>query len=216
MLILELPPLTVVSLRVGLAAVGLWLFAFAIGLRPPKVTAVWMAFLMMGVLKNVIPFSLIVWGHTHITSGRASTLSATTPFYTVILAGIFLADERFATMKLTGVCVGFFGVVLMINPEALEVFGADLLAQLAIFGRRFLTMGIDPILTAAGQVTATSIILAPIALYVDMPFSLEAPGAEAVAAILLGALALGKSLELIHFLGMVPNGFGLSVIDGRL
>lgn len=67
----DLPPLTIVTLRVGLAAIALWGIALFMGLRPPKSKAVWTAFLGMGLLNNVIPFVLIVWGQTHIASGLA-------------------------------------------------------------------------------------------------------------------------------------------------
>ncbi len=263
----ELPPLTLVMLRVTLAAITLWAFAFAIGLRPPKTISVWMTFLAMGLLNNVIPFSLIVWGQTHIASSLAAILNATTPLFTVIVAGLLLTDERNTRMKLVGVVIGFVGVVLMIGPRALGGLGSDVLAQFAVlgaaisfafagvFGRRFKTMGIAPVITAAGQVTASAVLLVPITFYVERPLSLDWPGNETIAAIiglailstavayilyfrilstsgatnlllvtflipvsaiLLGSLVLGESLELIHFLGMILIGFGLSAIDGRL
>ena len=56
----ELPPLTIVTLRVALAAIALWGIALVMGLRPPKSVGVWVAFLGMGLLNNVIPFVLIV------------------------------------------------------------------------------------------------------------------------------------------------------------
>ncbi len=75
----ELPVITVVFLRVALAAVALWLFAIVMGLRPPMTIRAWTAFLIMGLLNNVIPFTLIVWSQTHIASGLASILNASTP-----------------------------------------------------------------------------------------------------------------------------------------
>ncbi|MES9843131.1 MAG: DMT family transporter [Candidatus Sedimenticola sp. PURPLELP] len=75
----ELPPLTIVSLRVLLAAVALWIFAFSIGLRLPVTAGAWRAFLIMGALNNVIPFTLIVWGQTHIASGLAAILLTRRP-----------------------------------------------------------------------------------------------------------------------------------------
>lgn len=80
----DLPPLTIVTLRAGLAALTLWCIALVTGLRPPKWVGVWAAFLVMGVLNNVIPFTLIVWGQTQIASGLASILNAATPIFTVV------------------------------------------------------------------------------------------------------------------------------------
>ena len=169
----ELPTLTIVALRVGLAAVTLWGIALMMGLRPPRNIRVWLAFVGMGLLNNVIPFSLIVWGQAHIASGLASILNATTPFFTVIVAGLLLTDEKVTPMKLTGVIVGFAGLVVMFGSTAAGA-ESNLLAQIAVlgaalsyafagvFGRRFKQMNIDPILTATGQITASALILIPI------------------------------------------------------
>ncbi|MDV7106354.1 DMT family transporter [Vibrio sp. TH_r3] len=174
----DLPPLTIVTLRVGIAAFTLWGIAMMIGLRPPKSLKVWASFLGMGLLNNVIPFALIVWGQTQIASGLASILNAATPIFTVVVAGILLPDERPTPLKLIGVVLGFVGVAVMIGVPALGN-ESNLLAQLAIigaaisyafagvYGRRFKSLGVNPVITAAGQVTASTLILLPIALFVD-------------------------------------------------
>ena len=176
----ELPPLTIVTLRVGLAAITLWVIVLIMGLRPPKSIKIWLALIGMGLLNNVIPFSLIVWGQTHIASGLASVLNATTPLFGVVVAGLLLADERATPLKLVGVVVGFLGVVMMIGVPTLDMVGhGATLAQIAIlvaalsyafagvFGRRFKGMGLSPVVIAAGQVTGSSLVLAPVALYID-------------------------------------------------
>jgi len=191
----DLPPLTIVLLRVALAAIALWIFAFTVGLRPPASAAIWLAFFVMGMINNVIPFSLLVWGQTHIASGLAAILNATTPLFTVIVAGIFLADERITLAKLAGVGFGLIGVILMIGPEALGGFSSNVLAQLAVlgtamsyafagvYGRRFKAMGLNPIVLAAGQVTASSLILLPVVFYFEQPQNLALPGVNTIAAI---------------------------------
>ncbi|MBB5321913.1 DMT family transporter [Marinobacter oulmenensis] len=204
----DLPPLTIVALRVGIAAIALWCFALATGLRPPRQLRVWVAFMGMGLLNNVIPFALIVWGQTQIASGLASILNAATPIFTVVVAGMLLPDERATTLKLTGVTIGFLGVVVMIGLPALTG-GDNLLAQLAIiaatlsyafagvYGRRFRAMNISPITTAAGQVTGSAIILTPVALAVDGPvdFAQVNPGSiGAVAALALLSTAVAYVL----------------------
>ena len=112
----ELPPLTIVALRVGLAAITLWIIVLFMGLSLPKSPNVWVAFLIMGLLNNVIPFSLIVWGQTQIASGLASVLNATTPLFGVIV-------------------VGFLGVVMIIGIPSLDsAKQGSVLAQIAILG----------------------------------------------------------------------------------
>ena len=102
-LINYLPPLTIVTLRVGLAAITLWGLVFVLKLKIPKTRQYWWALTIVGLFSNALPFCLIVWGQTQISSGLASIFNATTPFFTVIIAGIFLADERITRQKLLGI-----------------------------------------------------------------------------------------------------------------
>ena len=173
----SLPPLTIVTLRVGLAAITLWLVVLALKLPIPNSTPIWIAFLTMGLLNNVLPFSLIVWGQSQISSGLAAILNATAPLFGVIVAGILLRDESATPLKITGVVVGFAGVIVMMDLSSIAT--SSLLAQLAIlvaalsyacasvYGRRFKATGLNPILVAAGQVTGSTLLLLPIALWVD-------------------------------------------------
>ncbi|MDB2476318.1 DMT family transporter [Paracoccaceae bacterium] len=180
-LVAELPVITIVAIRVTVAALALWGFARVTGRKIPTRPQVWGALLIMGVLNNAIPFSLIVQGQTQITSGLASILNATTPLFTILVAGFFLTDERFSILRVLGVIVGFSGVILMVGPEALGGLGADFWAQLcvlgaalsygfaSVFGRRFRELKVDPVMVATGQVTMSSLVLWPIALWIDGP-----------------------------------------------
>jgi len=178
----QLPPFTIVFCRVGLAAAVLNLVLVASGRRMPRDFRLWGAFLVMGMLNNLIPFSLIFWGQTHISSGLASILNATTPLWTVLLAHFLTKDERMTVNRLSGVVFGLIGVIVMIGPSALAGLGLNIVAQLAvlgaalsygfaaIFGRRF--MGIPPLITAAGQLTGTTMMMLPIMIVIDKPWTL--------------------------------------------
>ena len=180
-LVAELPVITIVAIRVTVAALALWGFVRVTGRAIPTAPEVWGALLILGVLNNAIPFSLIVQGQTQITSGLASILNATTPLFTILVAGFFLTDERFSVLRVLGVIVGFSGVILMVGPEALGGLGADFWAQLcalgaalsygfaSVFGRRFRELRVDPVMVATGQVTMSSLVLWPIALCIDGP-----------------------------------------------
>jgi len=130
----SLPPFTIVALRVALAAAALYVVLRVMGERLPRQAAVWWAFIGMGILNNAIPFCLIVWGQTHIASGLASILNAVTPIFAVIVAHLFTRDEKMTGARITGVVVGFVGVVIIIGPTALEGLGVDVWAQVAILG----------------------------------------------------------------------------------
>jgi len=220
--VIELPPLTIVTLRVGLAAIALWSIALAMGLQPPKDLKIWGAFLAMGLLNNVLPFSLIVWGQTQIASGLASILNAATPIFTVVVAGLLLPDERITPLKLAGVIIGFVGVVVMIGLPALSDSGS-LLAQMAIiaatvsyafagtYGRRFKAMAINPIIIAAGQVTASALVLAPIALVVEGPLHIAGPSMETWAAI-VGLAVLSTAVAYVIFFKLLASAGATNVM----
>lgn len=211
----ELPPLTIVALRVGLAAIALWSIALVIGLRPPKSARVWVAFLGMGLLNNVIPFVLIAWGQTQIASGLASILNATTPLFTVVVAGMLLSDERPTPLKLVGVTVGFIGVVVMIGVPALAdgdrtfaklavIAGALSYAFAGVYGRRFKAMAVSPIVTAAGQVTASALFMAPTALTVDGPLDITGPSVGTWAAI-VGLAVLSTAVAYVLYFKILES-----------
>lgn len=213
-----LPPFTIVALRVGLAAIALNALMFAKGLRMPASRQLLAVFVGMGCLNNMIPFSLIVWGQTHIASGLASILNATTPFFTVIAAHYLTSDERATAGRLAGVALGFGGVVLMIGTEALGGLGTSAVAQLAIlgaavsyalagiFGRRFRSLGVSPLAAATGQTTASAVVLVPLALALERPLVLPLPAAHVWGAVLGLALLSTALAYLIYFRVLATAG----------
>ncbi len=206
----ELPSFTLVWLRVAVAAVALLSTLRILGQRMPTERRVWAAFFGMGLLNNVLPFVLIVWGQHRIASGLASILNATTPLFTVLVAHALTPDERLTPAKAAGVVVGFAGAAVMIGPDALGGLGTGALAQFAclaaaltyafagIFGRRFRRMGVTPVATAAGQVSASTLMLLPIMLLVDRPWTLAAPHAATWGAV-LGVGLLSTALAYVLY-----------------
>lgn len=190
----ELGPFTVVFARVSLAALALALIV------PPRRDAPWPTYFAMGFLNNALPFSLIFWGQTEIGSGLASILNATTPLFTLVVAHFLTPDERIDRTKIVALLTGLSGVVVLIGPAALLVGGSTLWAQAAclaaalsyalagIYGRRFRRMGIAPTEAAAGQLTASTVLILPIMLVIDRPWTLPPPSLTVWLA--LGALAL--------------------------
>lgn len=212
----ELPPVTIVTLRVSIAALALLTVCRIMGYHIPKAPNVLRAFFGMGLLNNIIPFCLIVWGQTHIASGVASILNATTPLFTVIVAHLLTSDEKLTINKLAGIIIGFAGVATMIGPAALTGESSSLWGQLAIlgaaisyafagiFGRRFKTMGVPPLVTATGQISASTIMLIPLALVIDQPWTLPIPSSEVWAA-LLGIALLSTALAYLIFFRILSS-----------
>jgi drug/metabolite transporter (DMT)-like permease len=201
----ELPTFTIVVCRVTLAALILQLVLRLGGAASKSSLNHWGAFLVMGLLNNVIPFSLIVWGQSHLASGLAAILNATTPLFTVIVAHFCTADEKLTPGRILGVVIGLVGVAIMMGGDALQSLGLSVTAQIAclagalsyafagVFGRRFRSMGISPMETAAGQVTASSFILLPVMSFLERPWTLPMPGAATIVA-LVGMAALSTAL----------------------
>ena len=196
----HVPPLTYVWLRLTIAAGAMWLFLPFKGEKLGLPREVWRSILLLALLNNALPFTLFGWGQTHIASGLASILNATTPIWGVVVAHFLTDDERMTPRKIAGVLLGFGGVATMIGPALLENIGTDALAQLAcvaaalsyalaaVWARRFRRMGVSPLSVTTGQLTAGAVMMLPLALLVDQPWTRALPPLSAWGAIV--ALAL--------------------------
>ncbi len=214
----ELPSFTLVWLRVAVAAVALLGVLRMTGQALPSGTRVWASLCAMGLLNNVIPFVLIVWGQHRIASSLASILNATTPLFTVLAAHWLTVDERLTPAKATGMLVGFGGAAVMIGPDALLGLGHGAVAQLAclgaalsyafagIFGRRFRRMGMTPLATAAGQVCASAAMLLPVMLLTDRPWALPVPHVTTWAAVLAVGLLSTALAYMLYFRILAASG----------
>ncbi len=218
----ELPAMTIVVARVGLAALTLWIVLALMGIRVPGSRRVWAAFFGMGVLNNAIPFSLIIWGQAHIGSGLASILNAMTPLFSVIVAHLATGDEKLTPAKLFGVAAGIAGVTVMIGWQALGSLGLEVAAQLAVlgaalsygfasvFGRRFRDLGVPPVATAAGQVTASTALMVPLMLVVDAPWTLPVPSLATIGALVCLAV-LSTALAYILFFRILAGAGAVNI-----
>jgi drug/metabolite transporter (DMT)-like permease len=210
----ELPPFTLVLGRVSLAAIVLNVVVVATGYRMPRSLRTWGSFTIMGTLNNLIPFSLIFWGQTHIESGLASILNATTPLWAVFLAHFFTTDEKLTVNQFSGVFFGLLGVTLIIGPDALRGLGPNYLAQVAvvgaalsyalagIFGKRF--RGTPPLVTATGQVSSTTVMMMPLVLLVDRPWTLSMPSLRTWGA-LFGLAILSTAIAYIIYFRLLAS-----------
>jgi drug/metabolite transporter (DMT)-like permease len=200
----ELGPFTVAFARVSLAALALALVV------PLRADAPWRTYFAMGFLNNALPFSLIFWGQTEIAVGLASIINATTPLFTLLVAHVLTPDERIDRTKIAALLIGLLGVVVLIGPDAL-IGGSALWAQMAclgaalsyafagVYGRRFRRMGIAPAEAAGGQVTASAVLILPIMLVVDQPWTLAAPPSLTVLLAVAGLALLSTALAYVLY-----------------
>lgn len=259
------PPVTLAFLRLSIAAVALHVYLHGRMDLYRSLWQRWPAFLLLGLINNAIPHTLILFGQTEIGAGLAAILNATTPIWTMLIANRLTSDEKLSPAKLAGTVLGLAGTAVLIGPSALNASDIPLWAVLlpigaaisygfaATYGKRFRDLPAP--VTATGQLTASSLVMLPTALLVDHSWQIPFPPLEAAAAILalalistafgyilffrimaqagatnaslvtllvppsailLGALFLGETLQVMDLVGMLLIGIALLVLDGRL
>ena len=198
--------LTIVWARVAGAAALLALWIWLGGTGFPKGRMVWVALGVMGILNNVVPFTLIVLAQGQIEGGLAAIVNATTPLWTVIVAHLFTADERITPAKALGLALGFGGVLVIAGGGAGQVaaiaacLGAALSYGFAgVWVRRFKPMGLQPLQVAFGMLTSSSVILLPFWLTLDPPWTQSLPMAGPVVAVAALALLSTALAYILYF-----------------
>ena len=179
----EVGPLTSVAHRTFWAMLILWVVVGVRRLPLPRDAQTWGAFVVMGLLNNVIPFGLMAWGQLYVETGLTSILNAATAIFGVLVAALFFTDERVTPRKAVGVSLGFLGVATAIGLEQFRSFDLRSLAQIAIlagtlsyalagsFARATLSH-LSPQVAAAGMLTGASLITVPLAWSVEGPITL--------------------------------------------
>lgn len=207
----EVEPLTYVWLRLTMAAAAMWLFLWWRNESAGLPRQVWGSILVLALFNNAIPFVLFGWGQTHIASGLAAILNATTPIWGVVVAHLLTHDEKLSGRKLGGVILGFAGVTVMIGPALLGSLGDNVLAQLAcvsaalcyafagVWARRFRGMGLSPISVTTGQLTAGALVMLPLAMLIDRPWLDALPSLTAIGAIVALAVVCSAFAYILYF-----------------
>ncbi len=217
----EIPAFTLVFFRVGLAALVLHAIVLARGMTYPAQPAIYGRYVVMGLLNNVVPFTLIVYATSRLGAGSTSILNATTPIFALIVAHFATADERITPAKLVGILLGMGGVAAMSGPQAVAGLTGDLLAVgamlvatfgyglSAVYGRRF--AGIHPTVSATCQLSAATLLLLPLMLVFDRPWALGMPGVEPVLA-LVALAVLSTGLAYIIYWALIVSAGGTNTM----
>ncbi len=175
----ELPPVSIVAFRVTFAAIAAIILLKVTSQPFPRDFSLWRSFLLMGLVNNVMPFMLIVWGQQYVLGGVAAILNASTPVFAVLVAQVFTSDEKLTLEKTVGLIVAIIGVVIVIGLDVVANFSMNNLGQFAIlaagisyavasvFGRRFGKAGIAPLTVTTGQLTIATLVLVPLAFWFD-------------------------------------------------
>ena len=213
-----LPAISIVWGRVALAAVLLAVALRASGQGMPA-RRVWPALAVMGLLNNLVPFTLFVLAQGQITGALASVLNAMTPIFTVLVAHVATSDEKLTPARVLGVLLGFAGVLVMLAHGGMGgtfwalvacLVSAFSYALACVWGRRFRAAGLAPRGTAFGQLTASSALMLPIWLAVDRPWALDWPGWEPVMAV-VGLASLSSALAYLIFFRILAEAGATAV-----
>lgn len=214
-----IPPVTLIAARTLLAGAILLVVIRWRGLRLPRDLATWRLFLVQSCLNSVVPFTLIAWAERSVEAGLATILSSTSPIFVVLLTCLSAGRERLPRLRLAGIAAGLAGTLLIVGVQAMSGLGEQLAAQLALvaaslcyagaalFGRNF--KGLDPIMPAAGSLICGAIVLLPLSLMLDRPWTLSPSVASIQTLIALSlistALAFVIYFRLVARLGSVAT-----------
>lgn len=231
-----IPPVTLIAVRTLIAGSILLLVMRWQGISMPRDPVVWRQFMFQAVMNSAVPFTLVAWGEKSVDAGLAAILNSTTPIFTFLLTALITRHEPVTWRKLLGVVLGLAGICLIIGVEALDGLGDQLLAQIAIvaatvsyagaaiYGKNF--KGLHPMQPAAGSMLCGAVLLIPVSLLVDRPWTL-APSIPSIGALLClsvfsTAIAFTIYFRLMQTLGSigttsqaylrVPIGVGLGIL----
>ena len=204
-----LPPLTIVALRVAGGTAFLWAALLVLGFRPPKGLRQWRDLMVLAVINNIVPFTLIIWGQRDIASGVAAILNATVPFFTILVAHQFTRDEPLAANQLAGVAAALGGIACMVGLDAMSGLGRNVIGEFSVLGAA-LCYGFagvcgrrlahhPPLVTSASQTLLSSAVMLPLALLVDGPAALAAASGASLLVAILGLGLLCTAIAYVLF-----------------
>lgn len=230
-----IPPVTLIAARTLIGGALLFAALAVRGSIMPGDVATWRRFMIQALLNSVVPFTLIAWAEKTVEAGLATILCSTSPIFAFLITFAITRQEPVTLTKLFGVVMGIAGICLIIGVEALVGFGEELVADFAlvfsalcfagaaIFGRSFAKL--DPIAPAAGSMLCGSLILIPISLVLEQPWTIVPSASSVVALVGLSvfstAFAFALYFRLVRTLGSVgvtaqaylrvPIGVGIGV-----
>ena len=187
----EIPPVTLIAVRVTGAALFLLGIMRVRGLRFPPFGADWGRLLLQSFLNSIGAWLLLAWGQKHVDSALASVLNSTSPIFVVLFSFLLVGADRPSRRKISGALLGMAGVVMIVGIGAFDGLGREVWAQLAVLGGAVLYGGaalygrrlghLSSTVVATGVMVWASVVLVPASLVLDRPWTL-APSVQALAA----------------------------------
>lgn len=203
-----IPPLTLIAVRVAVAAVCLLAVAGWLGHALPKDRRTWRMLLLQAVFNSIGAWTLLAWGQQYVSSGLAGVLNSTSPIFVIFITLAATRHETVSGRKLAGAMLGVLGVAFIVGLDALDGLGQEVVAQMAvlcgailyaiaaIYGKRFAKL--HPTVTAAGTMICATVALVPASLVVDRPWTLSPTPSALLSALALAVFCTAGAL-LIYF-----------------
>ncbi len=113
----EIPPASLVALRMGLGAVGMLALLAFIRVPMPRGAREWLPLVVLGAVNAAVPIFLISWGEQFVDSGTAAVLNSLTPIFSLLIAGVALRVEPVTALRVGGLLLGFLGAALLASRE---------------------------------------------------------------------------------------------------
>jgi drug/metabolite transporter (DMT)-like permease len=234
--LVTIPPITLIAVRVSIAALFLAVFVVCQRARWPRDWTTWRRLLVQAFFNSIAAWTLLAWGQQRVDSGLAGVLNSTSPLFVLLFTWLVTRHEVVTTRKLCGALLGLAGIGLIVGLQALHGLGTQIAAQLAVLGsaalyacaaihgRRF--SAIPPAVTAAATMLWAAVFVVPLSLVVERPWTLEPSARSIAAAAALGILCTGVAL-LVYFrlvrtvgsLGVASQSYlraGVSVLLGAV
>ncbi len=207
-----IPPLTLVALRLMIAAFVLYGFLLIQGKKLPPWGINWVPYALIGFTGNCVPFFLISWGEVGISSGQAVILLAVMPLVTLLLAHFFTSTDKITATRLVGLIIGFGGILILFGPDALHDFSGGAIYQLAVAGAatsygiatvltKRLPDGVDPVVAGTAMTLCATVQILPFSLILDQPWTLQPDTSQMVAGLYLGIVP--TALASILYFGLI-------------
>lgn len=215
-----IPPITMIASRTIIAAAILLVVMKVLGVAMPRDRANWRRFLTQSLINSAVPFTLIAWAEQYIDAGLGTILNSTSPIFTFLLTAAITRHEPVTRRKLFGVLLGIAGIILVIGPGALQGLGTHVIAQLAIlaatvcyacaaiFGRGFATL--NPLVPAAGSMICGAIVLTPMSLIFEHPWTLSPSMPSMLALLCLAVFSTAFAFILYFYLLRALGSVGVT------
>jgi drug/metabolite transporter (DMT)-like permease len=190
----EIPPITLVAGRIGLAAILLYAILRLSGGNLPRPGKIWISLAIVALFHNSFPFVLLSWSEQRIDSALAAILNGLTPLFTIVIAHLMTADDRLTPAKAIGVSLGLAGIMFFVAPSMQAGIQASTWGILGVvtvaasygfamvFARKRLS-GLPPLVAPTGQMILATLYLLPLMLLIDRPFSRPLPSVQAMGAV---------------------------------